>query len=188
MDFWNNTTYFRARIFPVDASFIHAAHKGDVTRATQLIREHQVSFRALHSALRCAAEWGHVEMMQLCRDWGVIYFDRALELATLHGHLHAVRVLVEWNVPIDIEQALVSAARGGHLEILAACKEWGAQNFMSAAKAAAENQQYIACSLLAQWHNEDWDRKQKEIVPVKNADNTMVVHWEDVSRVKDKIV
>ena len=48
-----------------------------------------------------AAGGGHVEIVELCKEWGATHFD----------------------------QTMAAAAEGGHVEIVELCKEWGGNGF-----------------------------------------------------------
>ena len=85
-----------------------------------------------------AAYNGYVEIVKLCKEWGVTEFGAVILEAAYNGHDEIFKLCKEWGAT-DFERAMWREAFSGHVEIVKLCKEWGATDFDEAMWWAAWN-------------------------------------------------
>ena len=103
--------------------------------------------------MAAAAEGGHVEIVELCAEWG----QRIL--TQLWFTLRYLATSKFWNSVkngggvTDFDAgAMAAAVEGGHVEIVKLCKEWGATNFNEAFESAkAEGDRVEIKKLCREW-------------------------------------
>ena len=84
---------------------------------------------------------------------GATYFDAAMVYAALFGHVEILELCEEWGGVTDFDAgAMAAAVEGGHVEIVKLCKEWGATYFNEAFESAeAEGDRVEIKKLCREW-------------------------------------
>ena len=57
----------------------------------------RVGATAFNGAMASAAEDGHVEIVELCKEWGATNFNQTMVYAALFGHVEIVKLSKEWG-------------------------------------------------------------------------------------------
>ena len=52
---------------------------------------------AFAGAMASAAEFGHVEIVELYKEWGATNFNQTMAYAALFGHVEIVELYEEWG-------------------------------------------------------------------------------------------
>lgn len=112
----------------------YAADGGRID-AIRLLRDNGAT--NFKSALLKAAQKGHVEIIKLFKEWGVVDdFVETMTHAARHGHVEIIRLMKEWLVIDDFNASMLEASRYGRLDVVKQCKEYGATEFEKALEQA----------------------------------------------------
>lgn len=57
-----------------------------------------------------AAEYGHCEILRLCKEYGAVRFDNAVTKAAQHNHIDILKIIREWKVRVYVDDAIESVA------------------------------------------------------------------------------
>ena len=84
-----------------------------------------------NKALQYAALNGHVEIVKLCKKWGVTDYKKAMYYAALNGHVEIVKLCKEygareygWVMEIADFHIGLDEAKNGYIKIVKLCREW----------------------------------------------------------------
>ena len=70
-----------------------------------------------------AAEFGYVEIVKLCKEWGATDFDEPMDIAAFGGYVEIVKLCKEWGATY-FDYTIEIAEREGHVEIVNLCRDW----------------------------------------------------------------
>ena len=97
---------------------VYAAYEGHV-EVIELCREY--AKRAFNEAMDWAACNGHVDVIELCQKWGATAFSKAMRSAACGGFIDLVEQCERWGGVMNCYEVIVHAARRGHVDIVKFC-------------------------------------------------------------------
>ena len=92
---------------------------------------------------------------------GELGVNDAMIKAAREGHIEIVKLHKEWGATY-FDEAMREAAEGGHVEIVKLCKEWGATNFDWAMIKAASGGHIEIMELCKEWGATNFDWAMRE--------------------------
>jgi ankyrin repeat protein len=108
----------------IPAAYI-AAKNGHI-KIVKLFREY-LSSDYYPRLAECAAYNDHIDIIKLCKTWGVEYFDDAFESAARNGHIKSVKLCYKLGVKC-LDRGFINAVKHGHIEIVELIKGWEVSN------------------------------------------------------------
>jgi hypothetical protein len=133
--------YLLQQCCPWNAEVCNAAAAGGHLEALRFLREHQCPLHAARIA-RHAAESGSIPLMEYVIEQGAALYSKVMLTAVQYGHVALCEQLLnELRCPFDVD-ACMSAALGGHAELLRSLYDagspWDAEDIDEICPAAAK--------------------------------------------------